>query len=76
MKCDMHVHTAYSDDSKTPMEQVVLSSIEKGMDLITFTDHVDYGIKRDWDDPAGMLYRRGGPGEPEHMPLEIGRAHV
>ncbi len=52
MKCDMHVHTAYSDDSKTPMEQVVLSSIEKGMDLITFTDHVDYGVKIDWDDPG------------------------
>ena len=30
---------------------------------------MDYGIKRDWDDPAGMLYRRGGPGEPERMPL-------
>ena len=27
------------------------------------------GIKRDWDDPSGMLYRRGGPGEPERMPL-------
>ena len=42
------------------------------MQTITYihiTATVDYGIKRDWDDPAGMLYRPGGPGEPERMPL-------
>ena len=27
------------------------------------------GIKRDWNDAQGMLYRKGGPGEPEKMPL-------
>ena len=30
---------------------------------------MDYGIKRDWDDPGGVEYRRGGPGEPERMPV-------
>ncbi len=66
---DYHIHTAYSDDSEYPMEQVVLDAINKGITELCFTDHVDYGIKRDWDDKRGMLYRPGGPGEPEQMPL-------
>lgn len=66
---DYHIHTAYSDDSEYPMEQVVLDAIGLGLTEICFTDHIDYGIKRDWDDPRGMLYRKGGPGEPEKMPL-------
>jgi histidinol-phosphatase (PHP family) len=69
MFADYHVHTNYSDDSEYPMEEVVQDAIALGLDGICFTDHVDYGIKRDWDDPAGMLYRPGGPGEPERMPL-------
>ena len=72
MFSDYHVHTYYSDDSEYPMEEVVKDAIFLGLEEICFTDHVDYGIKRDWDDPAGMLYRPGGPGEPERMPL----AHV
>ena len=69
MFVDYHVHTAYSDDSEYPMETAVRDAIHMGMTEICFTDHVDYGVKRDWDDPRGMLYRRGGPGEPERMPL-------
>ena len=69
MFADYHVHTYYSDDSEYPMEEVVKDAISLGLNEICFTDHVDYGIKRDWDDPSGMLYRRGGPGEPERMPL-------
>ena len=69
MFADYHVHTSYSDDSEYPMEEVVKDAIAQGMDEICFTDHVDYGIKRDWDDPHGMLYLAGGPGEPERMPL-------
>ena len=69
MFADYHVHTSYSDDSEYPMEEVVKDAISFGLDEICFTDHVDYGVKRDWDDPRGMLNRRGGPGEPEHMAL-------
>lgn len=69
MLTDYHVHSIYSDDSFYPMEQVVQDAIALGLDEICFTDHVDYGIKRDWDDPAGILYRPGGPGEPERMPM-------
>lgn len=65
---DYHVHTAYSDDSVYPMEEVVKDAIEKGICELCFTDHVDYGIKRDWDDPRGILYRPGDVGEPELVP--------
>lgn len=64
MFADYHVHTEYSDDSVYPMESVVIDAISMGMQEICFTDHVDYGIKRDWGDPRGILYRRGGPGIP------------
>ena len=40
-----------------------------GLDEICFTDHVDYGIKKDWDEPGEMIYRKGGSGEPAEMPL-------
>lgn len=69
MLADYHVHTQYSDDSVYPMEEVVLDAIDLGLDALCFTDHVDYGVKRDWDDPRGVLYRPGGPGEPAQMPL-------
>ena len=69
MFADYHVHTSYSDDSEYPMEEVVKDAISLGLDEICFTDHVDYGVKRDWDDPRGMTYRRGGAGEPERMAL-------
>ena len=69
MLADYHVHSCYSDDSEYLMEDVVRNAISLGMDEICFTDHVDYGIKRDWDDPLGVVYRKGGPGEPERMAL-------
>ncbi|MGY3750126.1 histidinol-phosphatase HisJ family protein [Vagococcus acidifermentans] len=51
MEVDYHVHTHYSDDSTYQMEQVVQDAIKKGLDEICFTDHVDYGVKYDVDDP-------------------------
>jgi hypothetical protein len=30
---------------------------------------VDYGVKRDCDDPRGIEYCSGGPGEPEQMEM-------
>lgn len=52
MKCDYHVHSYYSDDSNTPMERQILRAISLGLDEICFTEHVDYGIKFDRDDPS------------------------
>lgn len=69
MLADYHIHTKFSDDSDYSMEETVKDSIALGLDEICFTDHVDYGIKRDWDDPRGIPLRRGGAGEPEWMEL-------
>ena len=67
MRADYHVHTEYSDDSAYEMEQVVRDAIEKGIDELCFTDHVDYGIKKDWDEPGETVCRVGGSGEPDAM---------
>lgn len=48
MLADYHVHSEFSDDSKTPMEMQIERAIELKLDEICFTDHVDYGIKDDW----------------------------
>ena len=56
---DYHVHCSFSDDSKEPMENQIKRAMELGLTELCFTDHVDYGIKRDWDDPKGILYRGG-----------------
>lgn len=69
MFADYHVHTNFSDDSDYPMEQVVQDAIALGMDEICFTDHVDYGIKKDWGESGEMICRKGGSGEPDEMPL-------
>lgn len=41
MFADYYVHTAFSDDSIYPMEQVVQAAISKKIDEICFTEHVD-----------------------------------
>ena len=69
MLADYHVHTAFSDDSDYAMEQVAEDAISLGLDELCFTDHVDYGVKMDWDEVEKMPCRRGGAGEPEEMPL-------
>ncbi|MDO4168959.1 MAG: histidinol-phosphatase HisJ family protein [Lachnospiraceae bacterium] len=61
MFADYHVHTEFSDDSTYLMEQVVKDAIAMKMDEICFTDHVDYGIKVDWDCGQPIQYRGKNP---------------
>ena len=61
MLADYHVHTEYSDDSVYPMEDVVKDAIRLGLDEICITDHVDYGVKVDWDSGKEFRYRHGKP---------------
>ena len=61
MLADYHVHTAFSDDSVYPLEEVIRGAIRMGMDEICITDHVDYGIKEDWDSGKEIRYRNGEP---------------
>lgn len=69
MRADYHVHTSFSDDSVYAMEDVVRDAVNRGLDEICFTDHVDYSVKRDRDDRRGIEYRKGGEGEGDLIPL-------
>lgn len=39
---DYHVHSDFSSDSTTPMEQMIEQAIQLGLSRICFTDHMDY----------------------------------
>ena len=59
MLADYHVHTEFSDDSAYPMERVAADALALNLDELCFTDHVDYGVKDDWDSGAEVVYRDG-----------------
>lgn len=61
MFADYHVHTESSDDSVYPMKTVIRDAIAMGMNEICLTDHVDYGVKIDWDCGKQIQYRNGEP---------------
>jgi histidinol-phosphatase (PHP family) len=42
MLTDLHVHTLFSCDSKTTMEEYCEEAINQGVKYLCFTDHVDY----------------------------------
>lgn len=58
MRCDYHMHCEFSDDSREPMENQIEAAIRRGLEEICFTDHVDYGIKKDWSE-GNIQYRNG-----------------
>lgn len=60
MFVDYHVHSEFSDDSRETMDKQIEKAINLGLDEICFTDHVDYGIKKDWNE--GSIKWRGGDG--------------
>lgn len=37
---DMHIHTTFSPDGKSSMEEQCIKAIEIGIPIICFTDHV------------------------------------
>jgi len=39
---DYHLHSSFSGDSKTPMEDMILHAIELGLKSICFTEHMDF----------------------------------
>lgn len=50
MFCDYHVHSEFSDDSTYLVENIIQDAIKMDMDEICITDHVDYGIKPDYNE--------------------------
>ncbi|MDU6249715.1 MAG: PHP domain-containing protein, partial [Paeniclostridium sordellii] len=47
MYYDYHMHSNFSADSQTDMEDMVKKSIDLGLKEICFTDHVDYDVISD-----------------------------
>lgn len=42
MKADFHLHSSFSTDSKTPMEEMVKRGIGLGLKTMCFTEHMDF----------------------------------
>lgn len=55
IKSDSHVHTAFSTDSQSPMESMLLRGIELGFSSVCFTDHMDYDFPSETDEPEFLL---------------------
>ena len=52
---DYHVHSYFSGDSDTPMEQMIQTAISKGLKHICFTEHQDFDFPYDMTgDKPGM----------------------
>ena len=50
MKCDFHIHSSFSGDSDTPMQDMVKHAIALGMETICFTEHYDEDYPEEEDD--------------------------
>ncbi|MDH6366860.1 MULTISPECIES: histidinol-phosphatase HisJ family protein [unclassified Breznakia] len=48
---DFHIHSLFSNDSEERLENIIEQAKAKGVKEICFTEHVDYGVKFDHDDP-------------------------
>lgn len=58
---DFHVHSGFSDDSDYPLEQVARDAVRLNLDEICFTEHVDYGVKPEWNKPDTARFENGHP---------------
>lgn len=44
---DCHLHSAFSTDGTSAMEEEILHALDTGLDVICFTEHNDYGVNPD-----------------------------
>lgn len=49
---DIHLHTSFSGDSETPMEDMIQSGIERGLRQMCFTEHLDMDYPLHPEDPV------------------------
>lgn len=47
MRADVHMHSIFSSDSESYPEEMILGAMEKGLEMLCFTDHYDKD-NRDW----------------------------
>ncbi len=43
IQADCHLHSSFSGDSETPMEEMVLQGISQNLNTLCFTEHNDFG---------------------------------
>lgn len=52
---DCHLHSSFSGDSRTPMEDMVLQGIAQGLKIMCFTEHNDFEYPEFPDLPADIF---------------------
>ncbi len=52
---DCHLHSSFSGDSDTPMEEMILQGIRLGLTHMCFTEHNDFDYPVTEPDPAGLF---------------------
>ncbi len=55
IKADFHLHSAFSGDSQTPMEDMIQKALSLGLTELCFTEHMDLDFPVTPDTPAGMF---------------------
>ncbi|MCM1182014.1 MAG: histidinol-phosphatase HisJ family protein [Roseburia sp.] len=85
MTVDLHVHTEFSCDSEADMEAYAQSAIDRNVDVVCFTDHVDwnrndfgYGYykPRDYFDKLNKVKRKYGHAVRLLSGIEFGEPHL
>ena len=54
LRCDLHTHTNYSFDSSVTMAQYAQKAVERNIDVVCFTDHID--VNRHYNTFDGFLF--------------------
>ncbi len=52
---DCHLHTSFSGDSDTPMEEMIIQGIHLGLTQMCFTEHNDFDYPATENDPPGKF---------------------
>lgn len=55
LTADYHLHSSFSGDSDTPMEQMIEQGIALGLQQICFTDHMDYEYPKQYME-EGLIF--------------------
>ena len=52
---DCHLHSSHSGDSDTPMEEMILQGISRGLTTMCFTEHQDFGYPDSPEQPGDVF---------------------
>ena len=53
--CDAHMHTRFSEDSDSSVHSMLDAAVEKGLETVYITDHLDKDFPKTPDFPAGAF---------------------